>query len=93
MTSQQAAVRDQGGPRDGISVLAEDVVRRFGDRIVLDHLRLELATSEFVVLLGPSGCGKTTLLRLLGGLDQPDAGTVSVPRARAIVFQGARLLP
>jgi sulfonate transport system ATP-binding protein len=38
-----------------------------------------------VVLLGPSGCGKTTLLCLLGGLDQPDAGTVSVPRARAIV--------
>ena len=77
----------------GLSVLAEDVVRRFGDRVVLDHLRLEIAASEFVVLLGPSGSGKTTLLRLLGGLDQPDFGAVSVPRARAIVFQGARLLP
>ena len=79
--------------RAGISVLAEDVVRRFGDRVVLDHLWLEIAASEFVVLLGPSGCGKTTLLRLLGGLDRPDAGTVSVPQTRAIVFQGARLLP
>ena len=92
MISQEAAVASQG-TRDGISVLAEDVVRRFGDRAVLDHLWLEIAASEFVVLLGPSGCGKTTLLRLLGGLDRPDAGRVSVPRARAIVFQGARLLP
>jgi sulfonate transport system ATP-binding protein len=92
MISHEAAVTSHG-TREGISVLAEDVVRRFGDRVVLDHLWLAIAASEFVVLLGPSGCGKTTLLRLLGGLDQPDAGTVSVPRARAIVFQGARLLP
>ena len=92
MISQEAAVTSHG-TRAGISVLAEDVVRRFGDRADLDHLWLEIAASEFVVLLGPSGCGKTTLLRLLGGLDRPDAGTVSVPRTRAIVFQGARLLP
>ena len=92
MISQEAAVTSYGS-REGISVRAEDVVRRFGDQTVLDHLWLEIAASEFVVLLGPSGCGKTTLLRLLGGLDRPDAGRVSVPRARAIVFQGARLLP
>jgi sulfonate transport system ATP-binding protein len=84
------------GPRTAtrkLSVLAEDVVRRIGDRVVLDRLRLEITPSEFAVLLGPPGSGKTTLLRLLGGLDQPDAGTVSVPRARAIVFQGAGLRP
>jgi sulfonate transport system ATP-binding protein len=79
--------------RDSVSVVAEDVVRRFGDRVVLDHLRLQIATSEFVVLLGPPGCGKTTLLRLLAGLDRPDGGAVSVPAARAIILQGARLLP
>jgi sulfonate transport system ATP-binding protein len=77
----------------GTSVIAHDVVRRFGDRVVLDNLQLVIPAAEFVVLLGPSGCGKTTLLRLLGGLDRPDGGTVTVPRARAIVFQGARLLP
>lgn len=72
---------------------AADVVRRFGERTVLNQLRLELRAGEFVVLLGPSGCGKTTLLRLLSGLDLPDEGTVTVPSRRAIVFQGARLLP
>jgi sulfonate transport system ATP-binding protein len=71
-------------------VLAEDVVRRFGDRVVLDHLWLTIAASEFVVLLGPPRCGKTTLLRLLAGVDSPDAGTVSGPATRAIVFQGTR---
>ena len=63
---QQAAVAGDSGVNDGISVMAEDVVRRFGDRVVLDHLRLEIPASEFVVLLGPSGCGKTTLLAPAG---------------------------
>jgi sulfonate transport system ATP-binding protein len=75
------------------AVRAEKVQRRFGDRVVLDELDLHIAASEFAVLLGPSGCGKSTLLRLLGGLDRPDAGTVAVPTARAIVFQNPRLLP
>jgi sulfonate transport system ATP-binding protein len=74
-------------------VRAEKVQRRFGEHVVLDGLDLTIAPSEFVVLLGPSGCGKSTLLRLLGGLDRPDAGTVTVPTARAIVFQNPRLLP
>jgi sulfonate transport system ATP-binding protein len=73
--------------------LADQVVRRFGDRVVLDHLDLTIAGEELVVLLGPSGCGKTTLLRLMAGLDRPDGGTVEVPVRRAIVFQGDRLLP
>jgi len=75
------------------SALIDDVIRRFGDRVVLDHLDLTIAGEELVVLLGPSGCGKTTLLRLMAGLDRPDGGTVEVPARRAIVFQGDRLLP
>lgn len=75
------------------TVSVDNVVRRFGDRAVLDNLSLTLRSSEFVVLLGPSGCGKSTLLRLLAGLDRPDEGRVSVPKARAIVFQADRLLP
>jgi sulfonate transport system ATP-binding protein len=73
--------------------VVDQVVRRFGDRVVLDHLDLTIGDEELVVLLGPSGCGKTTLLRLMAGLDRPDGGTVEVPVRRAIVFQGDRLLP
>ena len=80
-------------PRTQTGVLVEQVVRRFGDRVVLDHLDLTIDDDELVVLLGPSGCGKITLLRLLAGLDKPDGGRIEVPAKRAIVFQGDRLLP
>jgi sulfonate transport system ATP-binding protein len=80
-------------PRQQAGALVDQVVRRFGDRVVLDQLSLTIADEELVVLLGPSGCGKTTLLRLMAGLDRPDGGTVEVPARRAIVFQGDRLLP
>ncbi len=80
-------------PRQRAGAVVEQVVRRFGDRVVLDHLDLAIDDEELVVLLGPSGCGKSTLLRLLAGLDRPDGGTVEVPAQRAIVFQGDRLLP
>jgi sulfonate transport system ATP-binding protein len=75
------------------SVIASGVVRRFGERVVLNGLDLRIAPGQFVILLGQSGCGKSTLLRLLGGLDLPDGGEVTVPRKRAIVFQEHRLLP
>ncbi|MFF3890065.1 ABC transporter ATP-binding protein [Streptomyces sp. NPDC001914] len=74
-------------------VVVEQVVRRFGDRVVLDRLDLTIDDGELVILLGPSGCGKSTLLRLLAGLDRPEGGRVEVPAKRAIVFQADRLLP
>src|ERR1700704_6966612 len=80
-------------PRLQTGVLVEQVVRRFGDRVVLDQLDLTIGNEELVVLLGPSGCGKSTLLRLLAGVDKPDGGRIEVPANRAIVFQGDRLLP
>jgi sulfonate transport system ATP-binding protein len=72
---------------------ARQVVRRFGDHVVLNGLDLTIDDGELVVLLGPSGCGKSTLLRLLAGLDRPDGGTIEVPASRAVVFQADRLLP
>ncbi|MEU9394851.1 ABC transporter ATP-binding protein [Streptomyces sp. NPDC048324] len=80
-------------PRRQTGVVVEQVVRQFGERVVLDHLDLTIADEELVILLGPSGCGKSTLLRLLAGLDRPDGGRVEVPARRAIVFQADRLLP
>jgi putative ABC transport system ATP-binding protein len=46
--------------------------------IALDHVNLKVETGEFVAVMGPSGCGKSTLLHLLGGLDRPSEGGVSI---------------
>lgn len=50
--------------------------RQFGSHVALDDVNLTIAEGEFVAVLGPSGSGKTSLLRILAGLDHPDAGTV-----------------
>ncbi len=67
--------------------------RSFGDNAIIEGLDLDIAPGEFVSLLGRSGSGKTTLLRTLAGLDQADGQDVTIPPARAVVFQDSRLLP
>lgn len=74
-------------------VQLRNVVRTFGSQRVIDGLDLDIAPGEFVALLGASGSGKTTLLRSLAGLDSIDSGQLSVPKARAAVFQEPRLMP
>jgi ABC-type nitrate/sulfonate/bicarbonate transport system ATPase subunit len=67
----------------------------YGDKLVLDDFSLELPLEGLTALAGPSGCGKTTLLRLLGGLERPQSGTVTGldPARTAFLFQENRLLP
>lgn len=74
-------------------VRLRDFSRSFGDTAVLDGLDLDIAPGEFIALLGHSGSGKTTLLRTLAGLDQAQGQDVTIPSARAVVFQDSRLLP
>ena len=82
----------------------ENVSKRFGAHTALDRVDLEVESGECLVLLGPSGCGKTTLLRLVAGLEQLDAGAIWIgdrrvdslePAARdvAMVFQNYALYP
>ena len=56
----------------------EGVGKRFGDVQAVEGLNLDIRSGEFIVLLGPSGAGKTTTLRLVAGLDKPDAGSVFI---------------
>ena len=85
-------------------VILHGVTKSFGDKRAVDGLDLTIADGEFVVLLGPTGAGKTTTLRLIAGLERPDAGTVSIggrmmngqaPASRdvAFVFQQYSLYP
>ena len=85
-------------------VVLDHVTKRFGAVEAVADLSLTIAHGEFVVLLGPSGAGKTTTLRLVAGLERPDAGAVSIdgrpvtsdpPAARdvAFVFQQYSLYP
>ncbi|MBQ6318889.1 MAG: ABC transporter ATP-binding protein [Lachnospiraceae bacterium] len=54
----------------------KSISKSFGSNLVLDELDLYIRENEFVTLLGPSGCGKTTILRIIGGFETPDIGSV-----------------
>ena len=80
------------------------LTKKFGAMVAVEAVDLGIADGEFLVLLGPTGAGKTTTLRLVAGLEKPDAGTVTIggmdvtkaaPAARDVtmVFQQYSLYP
>ena len=82
----------------------EGVSRRFGEKLAVDDVSIEIAAGEFFSLLGPSGCGKTTTLRMIAGFEEPDGGrvildgedvTYTSPKKRNVnmVFQDYALFP
>lgn len=105
MPSTLLAHERASAPAPTAAVRAVGVGRAFdtadGRRDVLRGVDLDIADGEIVAIVGPSGCGKSTLLRLIGGLDRPTDGTISVGGAQisdtddrtAIAFQEPRLLP
>ncbi len=81
-----------------------NLTKRFGTTIAVDHVNLDIADGEFLVLVGPSGCGKTTCLRMIAGLEEPTEGEIWIgdrlvnelpPKERnvAMVFQNYALYP
>jgi len=72
-------IRIPPGPRLGSLVVeAEGLVKGFGDRVLIDSLSFSLPPNGIVGVIGPNGVGKTTLLKMILGEEQPDAGTIRV---------------
>jgi putative spermidine/putrescine transport system ATP-binding protein len=103
VTSPQTSTRSAPA-RNAVEVRMEGLSRRYGDVVALDGLDLTVHAGELVTLLGPSGCGKTTTLRLLAGLEDADAGQITVggndvtrlpasKRDMGMVFQAYSLFP
>jgi iron(III) transport system ATP-binding protein len=59
-------------------LICRDLEKRFGNVRAVDGIDLDVERGHTVALLGPSGCGKTTLLRLVAGFENPDAGTIAL---------------
>jgi len=66
-----------------MSIEVTHIRKRFGSFVALDDVSLAMVTGELVALLGASGSGKTTPLRIIAGLETPDAGLVRFDRAEA----------
>jgi sulfate transport system ATP-binding protein len=61
-----------------VAIEVRGVSKRFGDFQALDDVSLEVAAGSLTALLGPSGSGKSTLLRVIAGLEQPEAGEITI---------------
>ncbi|MES1980866.1 MAG: sulfate ABC transporter ATP-binding protein [Pseudomonadota bacterium] len=59
-----------------MSITIQHLNKNFGAFAALNDINLEMNSGELIALLGPSGCGKTSLLRIIGGLDVADSGTL-----------------
>ena len=86
------------------AVTLHNVTKKYGPVSVIEELDLSVLAREFMVLVGPSGCGKSTVLRMIAGLEEVTAGTVTIgdrvvndvpPKDRdiAMVFQNYALYP
>lgn len=87
-----------------IAASIRGVSKRFKDAIVLDDINFDVAEGESIVLLGASGSGKTTILRIIAGLEVPDAGEIILhgknvthlparERGVGVIFQSYALFP
>ena len=80
---------------DGTRIALQDVSYSYGkgalEKQILFDIGTQIDGGEIIILTGPSGSGKTTLLNLLGGLDRPSQGTITVAGDRIDSLNGSRL--
>src|SRR5215204_5080751 len=87
-----------------IAVSVEGLGKKFGAASVLEDINFEVKEGETIVLLGASGSGKTTILRIIAGLEAPDAGCIILhgkdvtrlparERGVGVIFQSYALFP
>jgi len=88
----------------GRNLRLENLTKKFGNLLAVDHVNLEIEEGEFICFLGPSGCGKTTILRMITGFETVTEGEIIfdgkvindlIPQKRefGIVFQSYALFP
>lgn len=98
------AVHPAVGQARGVAIEARDLRKAWGTTTAVDGISFTAPAGEFTVLLGPSGCGKSSTLRLIAGLEEATAGTVTIgghdvtrrppnDRQLAMVFQSYALFP
>ena len=84
-----------------MELIINNLSKRFGEKLILDHLSFSMKSGDFMALVGSSGSGKSTILRLVAGLDQPSSGSITVDGTpvsgpgpdRGMVFQKYSLYP
>ena len=84
-----------------MELIVNNLSKRFGEKLILDHLSFSMKSGDFMALVGSSGSGKSTILRLIAGLDQPSSGSITVDGTpvsgpgpdRGMVFQKYSLYP
>jgi spermidine/putrescine transport system ATP-binding protein len=76
MAVEEPLVREAESGEPVADVRLERVTKRFDEATAVDDVSLAIPRGSFFALLGPSGCGKTTSLRMIGGFEEPTAGTI-----------------
>jgi sulfonate transport system ATP-binding protein len=98
---EESTPRTKTAVRQDPAVELEGVGKRFGAKVVLEGVNLEIAPGELLAIVGRSGCGKSTLLRLIVGLESANEGSIRIAgaplrgpnREARLMFQDAALLP
>ena len=104
MTTSSTWSEPTGETASDVAVAVDNLRKEFGELTAVDGVSFTIRDGEFFTLVGPSGCGKTTLLRMLAGLEDETAGSISIDgsdmtavppekRPTSMVFQDLALFP